>query len=140
LIRTIIELIWRALRVRIDAPIWLAASDNKGTSTPVPVSGRWRIAHPFAKNAKEWGTRGFGAETCSHKEKGPESSGPQCLGVKCLNIVIQRKLIRMRPQSHRVHFLRALVIDIGAEQFLGEDVALEQKPMVLFQCTQRVFE
>src|SRR6266567_636096 len=31
------------------------------------------------------------------------------------NVVVQREFIRMRPQPDRIHFLRALVFDVGAQ-------------------------
>src|SRR5215831_11664351 len=57
-----------------------------------------------------------------------------------LNVVIEHKLMRMWPQPHRVHFLRALVIDIGGDQLLGERVALEQELMIVLERIQRAFE
>lgn len=57
-----------------------------------------------------------------------------------LNVVIQRELVRMRAQANGVHFLRALVIDIRIEQFLGEDVALQEELVVPLQRIERIFE
>src|ERR1051326_6730225 len=39
----------------------------------------------------------------------------------------------MWTQAHGVHFLLALVINVGGEQLFGEDVALEQELMVAFE-------
>ena len=57
-----------------------------------------------------------------------------------LNVVVKHKLVRMWPQPHRVHFLRALVVDIGGDQLLGERVALEQELMIVLERIQRAFE
>lgn len=42
-----------------------------------------------------------------------------------LNVVIKHKLMWMWAQPYRVHFFRALVVDIGGDQLLGERVALD---------------
>ena len=57
-----------------------------------------------------------------------------------LDVVVQSKLIRMGAQTNRVHFLGALVVDVGAEQFLGEDVAFKQEGMIFFEGVQCVFK
>src|SRR5579859_5279416 len=59
---------------------------------------------------------------------------------RLLNVVIQRELVRMRPQPHRVHLLHALVVDVSCQQIFGEDVALEQKLVVVLQGAHRFIE
>jgi len=49
-----------------------------------------------------------------------------------LNVVVQAEFIRMRTQTHGIHFLGALVIDVRRQQVFGEDVALEQELMIGF--------
>ena len=56
------------------------------------------------------------------------------------NVVVERELVRMRPQPDRLGFRFPLVIDESLEQFLGENIALEQELMVLFEAAQRFFE
>src|ERR1700676_254975 len=58
----------------------------------------------------------------------------------CSDVVIQRKLIRVRAQADRIDFLFALVPDPGADDVLGEDVALEQELLVLLQARQRLLQ
>src|SRR5271167_2657341 len=57
-----------------------------------------------------------------------------------LDVVIELELVRMGTQTHGVHFLLALVVDVGVQHLLGEDVALEQKLIVASQRIQRVFQ
>ena len=57
-----------------------------------------------------------------------------------LNVVIQRKLIRMRTQPHRIHLLGTFVLDVGGEQVFGEDVALQQELVVALQGLQGFIE
>src|SRR5262249_32021813 len=57
-----------------------------------------------------------------------------------LDVVIERELIRMRTQPDGVDFLLALVPDPGADDVAGEDVALQQELMVLFEGIQRFVE
>ena len=45
--------------------------------------------------------------------------------LRVLDIVVQEKLIRMRPQTHRVHFLATLVSDPGLDQILTEYPAFQ---------------
>ena len=45
----------------------------------------------------------------------------------------------MRAQANGIHFLGALVIDVGADQLLGEDIAIKEEGMVFFKGSQRVF-
>ena len=47
-----------------------------------------------------------------------------------LNVVVQRKLEGMRPQPHRIHFLRTLVLNVSAQQFLRKHIALEQEAVI----------
>src|SRR5579859_2283424 len=79
--------------------------------------------------------------------KGPRCRGPSCseyqvLSTKYrfLDVVVQAELVRMRAQADGVHFLGALVLDVRAEQFFGEDVALEQELMVLLERGESVVE
>src|SRR5437773_6626871 len=58
--------------------------------------------------------------------------------VPTLNVVIQGEFVRMRPQPHRVGFILALVIDERLDQFFGENVALQQESVVVFQTAQRL--
>jgi hypothetical protein len=51
--------------------------------------------------------------------------GPQALLEDRLHVVVEREFIRMRPQANCVHFLSALVIDVGAQQLFREDIAFE---------------
>src|SRR6266700_2378390 len=46
----------------------------------------------------------------------------------------------MWPQPNRVHFFRALVVNVGAEKLFGEDVAFEEEGVVFFQGIQGIFE
>src|SRR5712671_4132477 len=57
-----------------------------------------------------------------------------------LNVVVQSELERMRTQADRVHFLLALVLDVGLDQLFGEDIALEHEGMVLLQAVERFIE
>src|SRR5712691_173527 len=54
-----------------------------------------------------------------------------------LHVVIQEKLIRMRPQAHRIHVLGALVRQPRLDQVRREHVALQQEVVVRFQRGQR---
>src|ERR1022692_4904043 len=40
-----------------------------------------------------------------------------------LDVVIHLELVGMRTQAHGVHFLLALVVDVGVQHLLGENVA-----------------
>src|SRR5258708_17350062 len=55
---------------------------------------------------------------------------PLFMRLSRLDVVVQGKLIRMWPQSDRVHFLRLFVINVGVEQFLGEYIAFEQEGVI----------
>ncbi len=48
-----------------------------------------------------------------------------------LYVVIQEKLVGMRPKAHRVEFLGPLVADPGLEQVLRKHLSLEEKLLVL---------
>src|ERR1035437_5444207 len=70
-----------------------------------------------------------------------------CIRVVCtrqslmpLDVVIQRELVGMRAQAHRLRFVLAFVIDEGFDQFLGEDVAAHEETMVVFQAAQGFVE
>ena len=67
-------------------------------------------------------------------------SNPLNLKSPLLNVVIQRKLIRMRPYAHRIDFLLPLVFDPRAQQVFGEDVAFQQELVVGGQGVEGVFE
>src|SRR5206468_5479113 len=68
----------------------------------------------------------------------PEENGfLQFLLAADLNVIIQRELVRMRPQPDGVHFFLALVPDPGADDVAGEHVALEQELVVFFQAIER---
>src|SRR5262249_54869410 len=54
-----------------------------------------------------------------------------------LDIVVQRKFIGVRTQTHGIYFLSPLVLDVRRQQVLGEDVALEQELVVAFQSIKR---
>ena|SRR6266571_3914668 len=43
--------------------------------------------------------------------------------ISSLNVVVQRELERMGTQADGVHFLLTLVINIGLQELLGEDIA-----------------
>lgn len=49
-----------------------------------------------------------------------------------LHVVIQRKLIRMRTQAQRINLIFTFVINPGFDHVFGEDIAFEQKVMVVF--------
>ena len=57
-----------------------------------------------------------------------------------LNIVVQGKLIGMRTQPNGIHFLRAFVVDVGAEQLFGEDVAFQQEGVIFVESVQGILE
>src|SRR5437868_9512288 len=57
-----------------------------------------------------------------------------------LNVVVQSELVRMRTQTDRVHFLLALVLDVGADQLFGEYITLEHEGMVFLQTVERFVE
>src|SRR5215467_7345455 len=47
-----------------------------------------------------------------------------------LHVVIQRELVRVRPQPHRFSLVLSLVVDVRLDQLLREDVAAHQESMV----------
>jgi hypothetical protein len=57
-----------------------------------------------------------------------------------LNVVVQRKLVGMRPQTNRIRFALAFVLDESFDQIFAEDVALEQEVVILGQTIQSLFE
>ena len=59
--------------------------------------------------------------------------GPLVVNFPYLNVVVQRELVGMRPQADGIHFFDTLVINVGAEQFLGEDISLEQEGVIFFE-------
>src|SRR5215467_14155541 len=71
-------------------------------------------------------------------KKGPAATGPSAKAK--LNIVIKGELVGMRAQPDGVNFLRALVIDVGIEQLLGKDVALQQEGVVFFERIEGLVE
>ena len=61
-----------------------------------------------------------------------------CLGK--LNVVVHRELERMRPQPQRLNLALTFVIDPSFDQLRSENIALQQKLVVVFQRVQRVIE
>ncbi len=70
--------------------------------------------------------------TFPQKQKSPVLSGG-AFGPKTLNIVIKHELVGVRTQANGIHFLRPLVVDPFLDQVLGEDPALQQVLVVVFQ-------
>src|ERR1017187_8057610 len=69
-----------------------------------------------------------------------QASWPAWPGMPGLHVVVQRELVWMRPQPDVIRFVLALVVDERLDQFLGKDVALHHKAVIVFQATQRFFE
>src|SRR6185295_13975507 len=46
-----------------------------------------------------------------------------------LQVVVERELVRVRPQPYRIEFVDPLVLDPGVDHVLGEDTALQQPLM-----------
>src|SRR5947209_5935443 len=63
-----------------------------------------------------------GRETAGRQTCVTSASPPRCES----GVVVERELERMRPQAQRVDFLRALVLEPGFDDVLGEDVALQE--------------
>lgn len=57
-----------------------------------------------------------------------------------LNIVIQRKLVRMRPQPDCIYLLGSLVVYVRPKHFFGEYISLQQKCMIALQGVEGFFE
>ncbi len=73
--------------------------------------------------------------TFPQKQKSPVLSGG-AFGPKTLNIVIKHELVGVRTQANGIHFLRPFVVDPFLDQVLGEDPALQQVLVVIFQGVQ----
>src|SRR5678810_583648 len=59
---------------------------------------------------------------------------------RSLGVVVQRELVRMRPERHRSDFLLALVVDPRLDQLFAEHVALEHEVVIGFERVQRFAE
>src|SRR5260370_12779189 len=57
-----------------------------------------------------------------------------------LNVVVQRELVRMRPQPDGVRFVLALVVDECLDQLLTEHIALRKEAVIVFEAIQRLLE
>src|SRR5271166_689504 len=55
-------------------------------------------------------------------------------------VVVEQKLVRVRPQTHFVDLARALVVEVSLHQVLGEDVAFEKELMIVLERVERLLE
>ena len=56
------------------------------------------------------------------------------------NVVVQMKLVRVRAQADLVDLLLVFVLDVHVEHVAGEDVALQEKLVILVELGKRFFE
>ena len=57
-----------------------------------------------------------------------------------LNVEVQLELVRMRPQTYRIDFLGALVVEPGFEHILRKHITLGKELVVVFQRLERAFQ
>lgn len=98
------------------------------TPTLVTAGGalRWRCAHPTRLRSPVVGRN-------KNSQPGSARLGAcSCTAVR-LAVVVQVELVGMRAQPELIEFVLALPVDPGGDQVFGEDVALEQVFMILFQ-------
>lgn len=55
-----------------------------------------------------------------------------------LNIIVKRKLPRVRPQINLLYFIHHLVGNPGLYHIIGKNITLQEKVMVFFKCIQGV--
>ena len=66
---------------------------------------------------------------------GEDACAPKALAPR-LDVVIKRKLQRMRTHSQRIDFAFTLVIDPAFDQLRTEDVAFQQEVVICFESFQ----
>src|SRR5690349_10792439 len=59
--------------------------------------------------------------------------GPAQTRGSALHVVVERELVRMRPQPYGIRLVLAFVIDEGLDQLFGEDIALQQEGVIVFE-------
>ena len=57
-----------------------------------------------------------------------------------LDVEVQSELKRVRALAHLIDLGGALVIDVGFDDLLGEDIVLGQELVILFQGIERAFQ
>src|SRR5258708_1672083 len=57
-----------------------------------------------------------------------------------LDVVIQRELVGMRPQTDRIGFVFPLVIDESLDEIFAEHIALQQKLVIFLEARERLLE
>jgi hypothetical protein len=79
---------------------------------------------------RSWAGRRLDGVCTECARRGPLRLFPQVRGGALLDVVVQRELVRVRPQADRVDLDLALVGDPRRDEVLGEDPALEQVVVV----------